>query len=59
MEAIEVEIDKIDLLEAQNAITSIDSWMKKITKDSRANHIIKEAQFWAQRAKIVWLEEGD
>lgn len=53
------EIEKIDAAEAQNSITKEDLDRRKALKHDLLDASIKEAQYWAQRAKRIWINEGD
>lgn len=53
------EINSIDLLEAQNLINVTHSEKRKSLKADLEDLERKEALYWSQMAKKLWIEEGD
>ncbi|KAA0059135.1 LINE-1 retrotransposable element ORF2 protein [Cucumis melo var. makuwa] len=49
----------MDSLESQNSLTMVDIDIRKALKLDLFNATIKEAQYWVQRAKRLWINEGD
>lgn len=53
------EIDAIDKMEESNPIDQVNSNKRLSLKANLGQITFKEAQFWAKRAKRVWLKEWD
>lgn len=53
------EIEKIDSMESQNSLTKEDIDRRNAFRLDLLNVTIKEAQYWTQRVKRFWINEGD
>lgn len=53
------EIDSIDKLEAKNLISNTNSEKRKALKAYLIDLERKEALYWSQRTKKLWIKEGE
>lgn len=53
------EIDAIDFREESRSMNPNDSLRRLSLKSDLSHIIVKEAQFWAQRAKKLWIKDED